>query len=34
MVLENFYGYAEEQVELISPEEMLARNSIIITEVS
>ena len=34
MVLENFYGYAEEQVELISPEEKVASNSIMIAESS
>jgi hypothetical protein len=34
MVLENFYGFVEEQVELISPEKKVARNSIIIAEVS
>ncbi len=34
MVLENFYSFIEEQVELISPEEKVTRNSIIISEVS
>jgi hypothetical protein len=34
MVLDNFYGFVEEQVEVISPEEKVARNSIIILEVS
>jgi hypothetical protein len=34
MVLENFYSFIEEQVELISPEEKVARNSIIISKVS
>jgi len=34
MVLENFYGFVEEQVEMISPEEKVARNSIIIAEAS
>jgi len=34
MVLESFYGFVEEQVELISREEKVARNSIIIAEVS
>ena len=32
MFLENFYGSVEEQVGLISPEETVARNSIIIAK--
>ncbi len=34
MVLDNFYGFVEVHVELISPEEKVAQNSIIISEVS
>jgi hypothetical protein len=34
MVLENLYSFIEEQVEMISPEEKVARNNIIISEVS
>jgi hypothetical protein len=34
MVLENLYSFIEEQVEMISPEEKVACNSIIISEVS
>jgi len=34
MVLENVYSFIEEQVEVISPEEKVARNNIIISEIS
>ena len=32
MVLDNFYGFIEDRVEVLSPEEKVARNSIIIAE--
>jgi len=34
MVLENLYAFVEEQVEIVSPEEKVARNSIVIAEAS
>jgi nitrogen-specific signal transduction histidine kinase len=32
MVLDNFYEFIEDQVEILTPEEKVARNNIIITE--
>ncbi len=34
MVLDNFYGFIEDHVEVLLPEEKVARNSIIIAETS
>ena len=34
MVLDNFYGFIEDQVVILSPEEKIARNNIIIAEVA
>jgi hypothetical protein len=34
MVLDNFYGFIEDQVEILSPEEKIARNNIIIADVA
>jgi hypothetical protein len=34
MVLKNLYSFIEEQVDMVSPEEKVARNNIIIAEVS
>jgi hypothetical protein len=34
MVLDNFYGIIEDRVEVLSPEEKVARNSIIFAETS